>query len=291
MSRLLRLASPGLTLRVTDESLPFHTVVDDWHIAEHHVADIGEYGPYNVTMEMDVPPGEDVGSAYISGEAHAQALEKAWLYGTGLTLSGRGFDFFLHPVQLPSGWSSNAREVVPNDDWTLLHDGVALGDLRRTSQVRPLRHCIDVLWALARADEVLVQLSTYHLGAVSSLDRDLPFLLLAQGLEIARALLPGDSKKAQAAHLPAAVIERLPRGLDWLFGVSNQRRETRHAIDKQSEVVLKPAFEEDEERDFLEGANLILHFVVTSRLQLPLIVNESGTSSTIVPAVSNRDDR
>ncbi|MGH8526788.1 MAG: hypothetical protein ACREXY_22030, partial [Gammaproteobacteria bacterium] len=170
----------------------------------------------------------------------------------------------------------------PESAWELLRDGVSYGTLRRVSQLLPLRHCIHVMWRIAEADDVLVQLMTYHFRAVTSMDVDMPFLLLAQGLEMARALLPGASKKVQLEALPLPVRERLPNGLDWLFETANQRRQTRHAIDKQGDIKLKPDFSEDEERDFLNGANLVLHHVVTSRLGVPLVISEGGASVTLV---------
>lgn len=73
-------------------------------------------------------------------------------------------------------------------------------------------------------------------------------------------------------------IPRLPQRLDWFFKISNQRRQTRHAVDKKAGVELKPSLEDNEQRDFFAGANLLLLYLVTTRLGLAMRVFENNTT-------------
>ena len=71
-----------------------------------------------------------------------------------------------------------------------------------------------------------------------------------------------------------AVSSRMKQGLDWLFEISNQRRQTRHATNKKGSIELREQFSELDEQDFLDGANLVLQLTVTNRLGLPLVLFE-----------------
>jgi len=283
----LRFQSPQIRVRVLDESPEHSEVLDDWHFTEHFSEsgrrDRAEhFGNYHVAMERSVKQDEDAGSVFISGEFHAQALEKAWLYGTGATMGGHGYEFMLPPARLPQSWTSNASEVLPESDWNLLRDGASFAASRRIFPSLPLKACIEVMKALADADDITLQLSAYHYGAVTTLDTDLHFLLFAQGLELGRELLSGKSKKDKEAQLPNGVRSRLRHGLDWLFSMANQRRQTRHALEKREAIVLKEEFDAEEEEVFLEGAHLVLQHLVSSRLGLPLVLFENDTTMPVV---------
>jgi hypothetical protein len=131
-----------------------------------------------------------------------------------------------------------------------------------------------VLKALEKSAEVTQQLCSYHFAALTTQETDMHFLLLAQGLEIARALLPGRSAADKENGLPATVRKALSQPLNWLFEMSQQRRQTRHAIDKRTNVSLKPSLTHDEELSFVHDANLILQFVASSQLSIPLVLND-----------------
>jgi hypothetical protein len=281
-NKVLKFTSPAILLDVLEESKEHSMIVDQWAISERRFLGARENPPvtgnYRVELERELAAGEDTGNAFIEGEYLAHALERAWLYGTGAMLWGHGYKYFLHPARLPHGWTSNAEAVIPEDSWKLLSDGSYLGSLRRTAPTLPLEHCLAVLFALTEANDVALQLVTYHVGAVTSLDADLTFLLFAQGLEIGRSLINGRTKADKIETLPKFVSDRLPRDLDWYFEASNQRRQTRHAIDKRGAIALKPDFDEEEGNDFVAGANVLLHYLVTLALGIPLILDENGNS-------------
>ena len=126
--------------------------------------------------------------------------------------------------------------------------------------------------AWRESSDVVQEIGEFHLAAVASEDGDLPLLLYAQGIDVARSLLHNDKKTV----LPESVRSRQKRDLNWLFEMCNQRRETRHAIDKQDSLELKAQFTDEERDDFLHDSGLLLHFVVTRALGIPLVFNENG---------------
>lgn len=224
---------------------------------------------------------EEAGSLFISGEYYASAMERSWLYGTGTTMGGRGYDVMLPPAQLPANWSSNADQVLPESDWTILRDGASFVATRRSVSELPLKACIGVMHALSAADDITSQLVSYHFGGVTTRDPELHFLLFAQGLKMGRALLDGANKTEQESQLPADIRTRLVRGLAWLFEVSNQRRQTRHAVNKRGKVELKEALTEDEEADFIVGANTLLQYLVSRRIGIPCTLFEDGATLVV----------
>lgn len=216
------------------------------------------------------------GSASIAGCFLARQLDRAWTYATGMTLTGRGYDLFMRPTNPPAGWESNAAEVIPVADWEIIQSRISHVSAYRVTPTFPLRSAMDALLAWAAADDVTQAIGELHTSAMETVDRELPYLLFAQALEAARPLFDGASAAEQQARLPVGVRGRQAQDLNWLFGMCNQRRETRHLVDKADSLTLKPSFDETEGRDFLHDASLMLHFVVTKALGLPLVFNENG---------------
>jgi hypothetical protein len=62
--------------------------------------------------------------------------------------------------------------------------------------------------------------------------------------------------------------------------MAQQRRETRHSIDKKGTIQIKPSFEPDEEDDYVHDAELVLRAVICLQLELPLATatREGGVS-------------
>jgi hypothetical protein len=284
-ARLLRFTSPILYLRVADKEIEaFSTTFDGWTISESYGGATqfyeGEpYWAYQVTIERESPPEVDLGNDYIQGCHLAQDLDRVWTYSTGLPLSPPGFDIFLPPVNPPPGWTSNGSIVVPGEDWSILQSREPSRHTHLTLPRLPLKASVHALEAYYQADELTAQLCSFHFGSLTTTEPDLHFLLLAQGLEIARELLPGPDANAKQNVLPSAVQKALKRGLNWLFEASHRRRQTRHSITKVPTLGLHPPLDESEERDFIHDSLLVLQAVAAARLGLPLVINSKGVSS------------
>jgi hypothetical protein len=287
MAIKLEFQSPPLKLRLLSASPIFATTVDGWDVTELFQPDRFRhegtwYGEYSVVLRYDVPPDEDGGSAYIAGCYLARQLDRVWTYSTGLPLGARAFDWFLTPTNPPPDWNANAREALPEEDWSLLQSRISYAAPYRTMPKPPLQKTVEIMKAVADSEEVVQQLCAYHFEALSTTEGDVHFLLLAQGLEIARKLLAGSTTAAKQKNLPDAVAVLCRRDLNWLFNMMQQRRQTRHSIDKGRVVVLKKPFKDDEEDDYLSDANLIIQHVVAERLKIPLVWNDKGKTVEVI---------
>jgi len=283
--------SPVVRLRLLEDAEPFSTSLDNWGISEtfepgrfRHEREY--YGAYQLLLRHSLQATEDPGNAYIYGCFLARSLDRICTYSTGLPLSARGYDLFLTPTNPPPEWKSNAAEIIPGPDWSLLQNRISYGPFYRTMPRFPLKASVEALLALAQSDELVAQLCSYHLEALSTTEQDLHLLLLAQGLEIAKELLPGNSASGKQKKLPDAVSVRCHKTLSWLFGMAQQRRETRHSIDKRGVLTLKPPFAIEEEDDFLHDANLVIQHVVSQQLKIPLVINDNGRAVEVERAIS-----
>ena len=111
----------------------------------------------------------------------------------------------------------------------------------------------------------------YHMGAIATREENLPYLLLAQLVEIVRPLVDRGEQDSNVGQSRSVLDARLTRPLKWLYELSNERRQTRHAVDKKGGVKLKPTLDDIEARDFPFNANALAQFVITSRLGLPCV--------------------
>lgn len=270
-------ASPELWLRVDGDEELHSATVFGWRVSEHFEPNryfFGgiAFGSYRVHLDYEVSSEEDAGTAYIAGCHYARALDRAWSYATGMPLSGRGYDLFLSPSNPPSEWSSNASEALPADDWETLQSRVSYVSRHRVVPWFPLRSALRVMEALRDMDELSAQISVFHGAAMTAIGDDLPFLMFAQALEAADPFLRGGT----ALEIPTSVCSLLKQSVKWVYMIANQRRETRHSIDKGASVALKPGMTDQEKLDFLHDANLLVHWLMVHRLGVPLVLNENG---------------
>ncbi len=277
MGKPLTFSSPILRLAIDGEPSPYQEVVDYWLVRETFQPnafrfDGRPYGAYQVFLEQELAEYEDRGSAYIYGHYLAQDIDHLCVYVTGLPLRNRTFDEFMQPLLPARGWATNAAEVLGPKEWGLLTSSTEWG----TSPYRqhpelPLRAIVSALTAYRQADDLTFALATFHFEALTTTSRGGPSLFFAHAVEIIRALLPGRGPDAKQSQLPPAVVGQLRRPLNWLFGISNTRRSTRHPITKTPAVALHPDMAAEEESDFLHDADLLSRYVVATRLSLPTV--------------------
>ncbi|MEX2181396.1 MAG: hypothetical protein WD771_05095 [Gemmatimonadaceae bacterium] len=240
-------------------------------------------GPaYQIQLDGAIEEGDDPGIVFMRACDLARDVDRAFNYATGWPLNGKTFRYLIQPQQVPRAWSLDAtsKELIAADDWELL-DGIASRPRTRVLPATPLDDTLRALEAIGSADTTTAELGQLHYGALTTHDPSLAPLLLSKGLELGRELLPGMDLTAKQAAMPPAVIASLPRALPWFFDISNNRRETRHLVDKRSALALKDELSENERDDFLNGADLILHYLVVSRLNLPLVLMATDGSSRV----------
>jgi hypothetical protein len=234
---------------------------------------------YRVVLERTPRRGEDEGSLFIRGCYLASAIDRACGYATGSLLGSRGYDLFLTPLRPPDEWESDAASIIPRGDWELLQSRVSTAPpTREFSAGLPLQRAVSILRGIVKADDILQQLCAYHYGALITTDGELHFLLFAQAMEIVRELLPGASAPTKEAGIPKFVRERMKCSLNKTLEICQQRRQTRHAIDKKEGLRIKPDIGDEEGDAFQHDANLLISFVVTRSLGFPLAVVEDGVS-------------
>lgn len=255
-----------------------------WAFAEHfgvpHYPKGGhDFPTYHVTMDRMVGEDEDSGNVFIEAQYLSHDLNYAWVYATGLPLSDRGYDLFFSRVALPSGWTSNAQEVISPSDLSLLDSDLSWTGIYRTTPEPPLRSALLALAALNESSEVVQQMASYHFAALETRDPSLYLLLFAQGLTIARELLPGPDDAAKDQALPAPVQTAKRRPLHWLLGAGNLRRQTRHAITRRPAMALHPEMDEEEREDFQHDADLLLRYAACKELGLPFVHQNDGTTT------------
>jgi len=93
-------------------------------------------------------------------------------------------------------------------------------------------------------------------------------VLTAKALELARALLPGNTDTQRQSAL-GATFGNLKQSLHWLYGRANQRLGIRHVVKKsEATPTLHQPLTPDERADFLHDADLVLRGTVGRQLQI-----------------------
>lgn len=275
--------SPSLRLRVLTRIAPFSFSDGDWRFTEtlgehrfHHYDEV--YHPYQVRLERSIRPEEDPGNVYIEARYIALGLARAWVYVTGLPIVGRGYDLFLSPIALPAEWSSNATDVVPDSDWSILQSRLTTAPTHRTLPRLPLAAAVRFMELYREADPVVTRLCEHYNGALETIEPELHLLHFGHALEIVRELLPGTDKAEKQRLLPLGLTSLLRRPIDWLFDLANRRRETRHSIDKRTGLSLHPEMTEAEASDFEHDSDILIRYAICNKLGLPLVYEQGGIS-------------
>jgi hypothetical protein len=134
-----------------------------------------------------------------------------------------------------------------------------------------LARVVTALRAYPMLDDVMKELIDLHYRArhAPSGRRE---LLLAKALEIVRPMLPGKTDKARERSLPPEIRASLTRPIAWLFNISNNRLETRHALRTKRPPVLQSKLSDEESTEFLRNADLLVRQVIGAALGLDAVV-------------------
>lgn len=264
-NKVLALSSPDVLIRVQRPGAPHVAEFGSWTLRETYRPDCalrdGEpCGLYGMRLECEVG-GEDPGSVYIAGQFLARDVDKMWVYVTGHPLSRRGTDWFLSPMTPPAGWTSNAKEIIPEDDWMIITEGVVWGSSVREMPTLPLRSVVSALDSY-QSDELLSELVEIHYSAL--IEGSLP--LLGKALEAAVAMLPGKDRHEKQSKLPAAVRDAQTYSITEIMETANTRRDIRHLVQRGGRGIAHPGLGDDERRRFVHDADLLVRYAVTKSL-------------------------
>jgi hypothetical protein len=233
-------------------------------------------GSYLVAIEAKVVKHREFSEFQSEAFSLAQCLDRLWTYATGMPLSvhyqGRAIYAYeyLHP---PKGWTSNLNEM--NDQLK----AKAKRSIRVLSSKNimwqwlprlPLETVLRGRERLLTASDPIHSLIEHHYDAQTATDTFAKLFSLAKGLEIVRAMLPGDTDKAKESGLNSEVAKSLKLSFHDLFNIANNRREIRHIIKDPKSKALHPKMSQHERDSFTHDADVIIRAVVAEELDMPI---------------------
>ena len=121
------------------------------------------------------------------------------------------------------------------------------------------------------ASDPIHSLIEHHYDAQTASDSHSRLFSLAKGLEIVRAVLPGNSDLEKQSALDPELANSLKLGLHELFNIANNRREVRHIIRNPQSKELHPKITSQESDAFRHDADVITRSVVAKELDMPII--------------------
>lgn len=279
--------SPSLHLNVRRYGQRYSTGDHSgWRITEEYDPEGGgihkgqRYGAYWITLSREIGT-EDAGSLYINGCYLARMIDSTWTYSTGLPFGGRAFDLFSDPTNPPHGWHTNEAEVIDRASWFFLQGRTDYTTRFRISDELPLANTLRIAELIAaNKNEMLEELLLLHAAGLASTDFDLHIRYFAQAIELVGKMLPG-GKRQKDKHVPDEISKLMRQPLDWLFHMSNSRRETRHTLRRAKGAALTERMSDEEKEDYLHDANIVFHYVIARDLLIPLVLNQRGESIVI----------
>lgn len=234
--------------------------------------------PYGLRMEARVANKKELEDRFSSALEIADDLDLVWTYVAGVPLFPRVLTMQL--VKSPEGWRTNAarakRDLPAGGD---LYGKVRLVGRRRLSMElpsMPLKRALEAVKAYRKTDEVTRLLIGLHTGALKAPGSPTQLILLAKGLELARAILPGrrDIDRERALR-DDELRSSLHHPLSWLYMIANRRLEIRHVVENPTAIRLHPTLTSSERKDFVHDGDVVIRGVIAERLGLePVLVIE-----------------
>ena len=277
---MLSFESPELRLRVMEPDSPGQATVRRWSLSEQFTAgaytrrDLA-YGSYRLILHRAVNSTDDVWELHYEGVQLIDDLELVWAFATGLPLRSTGFGVSVRNITPPTGWRTNAREI--DMDLQAATQEFVVEDRShsvhwRTGVRFPLATVTKAVLAYETTDPVTRALIRFHYEGCMSATSDGPYFLFAKALDIVRKLLPGQNDNEKEKALDAEVRRTLHHDFHWLFGIANERLETRHPIERGAPATLHPPIASEEAFAFLRDADTLIRAIVCDRLGLEMIL-------------------
>lgn len=151
----------------------------------------------------------------------------------------------------------------------------SVGDIRTwtTLEYTPLFELIKVINNYKHLDNLTKKLIRYHTLAHSH-EFDVRYILLGKALEIAELLLPiPKDRKKSFDLLPHEIKDEFKdKNITWLYNMSNNRMETRHAVNLGSIDSLHAWMNDDEYFYFMHLSDLLISYIVRSKMNLEPVI-------------------
>jgi len=282
----VRYTSPAKAYHLTPPISPFTGKIDLWTVSEsiqeHPREDLHKEGvyEYHVVIEKEVATEQDLSRACTEACTIAKELETVWIYP-----AGRPFNFTRLTVQFPEeppGWSGNLKEVkqaIRRESQANLFLDVRHNKRNwETPPFLPLETALQAREAYLTADPIIRDMIDLHAGAFMNFGQP-RFVLLSKALEIAGASYPASPRttvrQARNAGLQTLVTDaglagNLTQTVEWLFDISNERRDIRHGWDKKARD-LHPLLTTQEAEEFVRNADLVVRVFICTELSLPVV--------------------
>jgi hypothetical protein len=174
----------------------------------------------------------------------------------------------------PKGWTSNLNEVSDELKAKAERSISVVSSKNIMWQWLPRLPLETVLRGRERfltASDTIHSLIEHHYDAQTARDSYAKLFSLAKGLEIVRAMLPGNSDKAKESGLNSEVAKSLKLAFHDLFNIANNRREIRHTMKDPKSKALHPKMSQHERDSFSHDADVIMRAVVAEALDMPII--------------------
>jgi hypothetical protein len=269
-TKLLRLESDSFSFGLIEEYPPYKKDVGNLTVYEVYTPadnDSSDVGSYKIIIEGEVENHSELEDRNIEAIALAEELEMLWSYVWVTPLHIKTRAVILEFPKPPKGWDTNKEDIRKELDIErggLTYESISFSrNETKYSNTLPLERGLRIREKYQKAETIIKTLIDFHFESLSSRSMHSSLFLLSKGLEITRAYLPGKSDDEKENNLPPDAKSELRNSYHKLFGLANNRLNTRHAVRRKSEVVeLHPELEGSELEDFYHDCDLIIRSVV-----------------------------
>lgn len=184
-------------------------------------------------------------------------------------------------INAPKDWTTNSGEILDEMHPSQYKIETSIDtETWFVAPFRPLNRLLIAYNGYKESDNHLTYLIQFYNDArIAHIEASL--LIYAKALEILDSALKGNSKKQKTENLPESIKSDLTQDLNWLFNMANNRVNGRHAIRNKEEIRFHPEMTNDEMRDFIYNASIMIEWYITDALGMTFHKREWGNKYVI----------
>lgn len=243
------------------------------------------HGEYQLILKKTVNNTQELNESAKSLNSIALLINPLMTYAIGYPINVSKKEFYGKRFSLVvnnkvESWTTNydkVSQILQTREHPQGISGIGeISGIRTWSSIEyaPLFELVKVIDGYKHLDNLTKKLIRYHTLAHSH-EFDVRYILLGKALEIAELLLPiPKDRKKSFSLLPSEIKDEFKnRDISWLYNMSNNRMETRHAINLASKDSLHSWMTEDEYFDFMHLSDLLINYIVRTKMNLePFII-------------------